>query len=436
MVNIDEMKTMPMDLESEKLFLSSLFIDNTLVSRATVMPEHLHSNSNKKIYKAIRALDKANKDVFPSTVNDKMWGDWIDELYEISSHAMTARQGESAQESILDKYNRRQIIKTWNELVAMSRNSSSNVDEIIIKAMDLSKKVAQEDKTHKLIAQMWETMMKYFDWEWSPVILEDMWLKFFSAYFGWWRWWALYIFAWWPWEWKSTLVMNLIVHALKQWVQCSRYSFESPAHEISWRFMSCEAKVKLNYIEKWREEILKDVTDVIDWLDDYTAECNIIDETMTIDKLEMSLAKECLNWSKIIAIDYIQLVKFVTNNRNIEVGNVSTMLKRVAMKYKVAIIGLSQLSREWQKLADWPELTSLRDSWSLEQDADVVAFIWWYDENWCPPDTWIKLAKNRHGKKKGRRQGWIKENFYLYDIRWPNATRKVTKPKEERDDRF
>jgi len=102
-----------------------------------------------------------------------------------------------------------------------------------------------------------------------------------------------------------------------------------------------------------------------------------------------------------VVVDYIQLMRTVERgeNRNLEVAKISGDLKRMAKEFNIPIMALSQLNRAKDEY-DEPGLTDLRDSGSLEQDADKVILLWRIEEakNGALPKIGVKIAKNRMGK--------------------------------------
>lgn len=105
----------------------------------------------------------------------------------------------------------------------------------------------------------------------------------------------------------------------------------------------------------------------------------------------------------VVMVDYLQLMDGKGENRQVVVSGISRSLKRLAMKEGIPVIALSQLSRETERRGDHrPQLADLRESGAIEQDADLVAFIY-RDELYNPDDPEVKglaeliLRKNRHG---------------------------------------
>ena len=106
---------------------------------------------------------------------------------------------------------------------------------------------------------------------------------------------------------------------------------------------------------------------------------------------------------KALFIDYLQLIRSTRDkgSRNDEVAEISNGLKAIAKELKVPVIVLSQLSRQVDKDSRPPKLSDLRDSGAIEQDADIVLFIW-RDPN-VPPigpglPVFVSIDKNREGE--------------------------------------
>jgi replicative DNA helicase len=105
----------------------------------------------------------------------------------------------------------------------------------------------------------------------------------------------------------------------------------------------------------------------------------------------------------IIFIDYLQLLdppkdesrKSATQNREREISIISSKLKMLAKELDIPVVALSQLSRESERLGRKPILSDLRESGSLEQDADVVIFL--HRDNALPDYVDCIVAKNRQG---------------------------------------
>ena len=139
-----------------------------------------------------------------------------------------------------------------------------------------------------------------------------------------------------------------------------------------------------------------------------------IDDTAALNIFEFrAKARRLVNKHKVglIIIDYLQLMSGTSDrgaNREQEISNISRNLKALAKELNIPIIALSQLSRavETRKESKMPQLSDLRESGAIEQDADMVMFIYRpeYYENYSNEngestrgETHIKIAKHRNG---------------------------------------
>lgn len=107
---------------------------------------------------------------------------------------------------------------------------------------------------------------------------------------------------------------------------------------------------------------------------------------------------------ELLVIDYLQLVKGTKQNREQEIAEISRTLKLMAKELQITVIVLAQLSRKCEERADKrPMLSDIRESGSVEQDADVIMFPFrpaYYEQGDKPPieESELIIAKNRHGE--------------------------------------
>lgn len=124
----------------------------------------------------------------------------------------------------------------------------------------------------------------------------------------------------------------------------------------------------------------------------------------------------------IVVVDYLQLADAEGQRRGEtraeQVARISKGLKRLAKDLKVPIVALSQLSREIEKRGDEPKLSDLRESGSLEQDADVIVFPWrnTADEEWPGNIDEMIVGKNRNGPTGRFKVLWIKEHMLFGNL--------------------
>lgn len=126
---------------------------------------------------------------------------------------------------------------------------------------------------------------------------------------------------------------------------------------------------------------------------------------------------------KLLVVDYLQLCEGEGETRTLAVGSVSRGLKKLAKQLGIAVILLSQLNRKVDERPDKrPQMSDLRDSGEIEQDADAIWFMWPLDNDLDAEvrNVGFEVAKNRGGKK-----GAFVMNFDGSRQRWTESTRRL-----------
>lgn len=181
---------------------------------------------------------------------------------------------------------------------------------------------------------------------------------------------------------KTALALNIGVEAAKTGASVAVFSLEMSSEQLVQRVLCSEARINLHDV---RTGYLRDEN----WHDIHTAMGRLanldffVDDTPSISILEVRAKARRLLRDKpkgLIIVDYLQLMqphgRRNSDNRQTEIAEISRGLKILAKELKVPVIALSQLSREVEKRAGKkPQLSDLRESGAIEQDADVVMFL-------------------------------------------------------------
>ena len=208
---------------------------------------------------------------------------------------------------------------------------------------------------------------------------------------------------------KTSLSMNIVTNcALNHDAKCAVFSLEMPREQLAQRALCSVACVDMS-------KALKGELSSEDWTALWQAKKKIVDSKIYVDDNSMTnpaiIRSECLKLQRtkgldLVMIDYAQLMSSGdknNENRQQEVSNITRSLKILAKELNVPIILLSQLSRAVEGRADHrPMLSDLRESGSIEQDADIVMFI--YNPDNYASETAVKpgivdliVAKHRNG---------------------------------------
>ena len=208
---------------------------------------------------------------------------------------------------------------------------------------------------------------------------------------------------------KTAFALNIATNAAKAGGKALIFSLEMSEELLSERILSTEALVE---IKKMREGTIDDedwtkIADAVLRLDKLDI---MIDDTPGISALEIKNKCKRVKMEKgldLVVIDYLQLMTFEgrAENRQQEVSALTRYLKQLAREIECPIIVLSQLSRAVEsRKADEkkPVLSDLRESGSIEQDADIVMFLYREDyykkeESTRPNECDVIIAKHRNG---------------------------------------
>lgn len=213
---------------------------------------------------------------------------------------------------------------------------------------------------------------------------------------------------------KTSLALQIAKHAAACGVQALVCSQEMPEADITDRLIATSHGIALARLvsgelsrEEWSRysEALVELHELPLYLDEQPA-MTLLDVATKARKVLRTAGRLGL-----VVIDYLQLMSGTGDNRNAELERISRGLKQLAKEMSVPVLALSQLSRECEKRPNKRPLTSdLRDSGSLEQDADMILCLY-RDEVYNPdsPDAGtaeILVRKNRQGRIGEARLAW------------------------------
>ena len=226
---------------------------------------------------------------------------------------------------------------------------------------------------------------------------------------------------------KTAFVLNVAENvAIKQGITTAIFSLEMSNVQLVNRMLSLESTVDADKLRKGRLDS-SDWGKLIEGADSIAKSHLIIDDTPGISISE--LRSKCRKYKMendlgLVIIDYLQLMSGSgrrSDNRQQEISDISRALKALARELNVPVVTLSQLSRAVEQRPDHrPMLSDLRESGAIEQDADVVMFL--YRDDYYNKDTDIKgiaeiiIAKQRNGPIGTVKMAWIPEQTRFADL--------------------
>ena len=407
----------PHNIEAEKWVISWALLDSEVMwiyDSDKLGYKDFYQKEHSYIYEAIQQLRMARKTIDVVTVSDQLSKNWnldviggVDYLYDLSSFLFSTQPCSEYSKIVREKSLLRQVLKVCQWI---SGEVYEQKDTLQI--FDLT-----QNQVGESIIAIWDILekrvMEYIEYADNPEKLNES--KVFSGYEGidkmltWFKPGELIILAARPSMGKTAFALNVLNNvALKQQKTVVFISLEMSSESIVDRILSEVAGVpmyKLNGSEQMNEEDFSKIWEANSTL--WVAKIFIDDRgALTVPELKSKLRKLKIEkgWLDIVIIDYLQLMHGTSyaGNRVQEISDISRSLKELARELEVPIMALSQLSRAVEQRVDKkPQLSDLRESGAIEQDADAVLML--HREDYYDPDTDKKgatdvcIRKNRNG---------------------------------------
>lgn len=408
-------KVPPHSTEAETSVLGSILIDKDAIVQVSefLLPEHFYSERHGDVYEAMLALFELREPIDLVTLPQKLKEQkklkaiggiaYLSSLVEgVPSSANVKNYGEI----IRDYYTRRKLITDGSDLVELAFDEGSGIANILDaaeqKIFSLSQKHMRQGFIHlkSILSESFDRLDEltkhsgtlrgvesgFADLDKTLAGMQDSNLIILAAR---------------PGTGKTAFALNIAQHvAVVSKRAVGFFSLEMSKEELVDRLLVAQAD-----IDAWRLKTGKLTSSDFEKLSEamgVLAEAPLyIDDTPGISILEMRTKARRLKSEHnvdLIIVDYLQLMRGRNlENRVQEVGEISQGLKNLARELKVPVLALAQLSRAVEhRGTKQPQLSDLRESGSIEQDSDVVMFLYREDDEDL---TSIKLniAKHRNG---------------------------------------
>jgi len=221
---------------------------------------------------------------------------------------------------------------------------------------------------------------------------------------------SLYIIAARPSMGKTALALSMIQNVAERDLSVAFFSLEMSCRQVGQRLLSAKSGFSFGHIihrgDRTKiDAAMEDLKGLKVGVDDRgKLSCTQITSELRRFKMKHGL--------DIVFVDYLQLMRGEGQNRVQEIGDITSGLKNIAKEFDVPVVALSQLSREAEKRSDkHPMLSDLRDSGTIEQDADVVMLLY-REDYYTREDTGtaeVIIAKNRNGRTGKVNLVWLPE---------------------------
>ncbi|ACD52005.1 replicative DNA helicase [Clostridium botulinum] len=426
------MRTLPQSIEAEQSVIGSMIIDKSAIAKVleSLEEEDFYRDGHKVIFRAI--LDMFRKDMAVDLVTlleslkstemlERAGG--VTYITEISASVPTTANLSSYIKIVEEKSVLRKLIKASTSIIESSYNNQGEVENVLDGAEKRIFDIA-EKKTSKDFEPLSDVLERGFleierlfnnrgeitgvgsgfsdlDSKTSGFQKGDMILIAARPSMG-----------------KTTFALNIAEHAaLREGKSVVIFSLEMSKEQLAYKLLCSEANVDMLRLRTGELDD-KDWENIAKATGPLAKAKVYIDDTAGVSVMEMRSKCRRLKMEygiDLIVIDYLQLMSGSTgssDNRQQEVSEISRSIKALAKEMECPVIALSQLSRAPEQRADHrPMLSDLRESGSIEQDADLVMFL--YRDEYYNKETEDKnigeciIAKQRNGPVGTAKLAWL-----------------------------
>ena len=427
----------PHDSDAEKAVLGAIFIDPEAIADASavVQPEDFYERANQIIFQALLDLSDRGDAIDPLTLQDELnKRNQLDDIggigyvSELAMSTPTAAHVNFYAQIVHRKALLRRLISASQNIITNAINGSDDVTDILDDAESEIMNVSSENNTggFRSIKEVVNSTINDINNlpEDNNMVtglptgfyeLDKMTTGFHDD--------ELIIIAARPGVGKTSFAMNIATNAaLNSGKKVAIFDLEMSKLQLIQRTISSVAKVNLS-------KVLSGELNQEEWKRIWTAERVLAESSIYLDDSSITTPLDIISKCRklkmtegldLVVIDYLQLMKASnrtdSGNRVQEISEITRMLKVAAKDLNIPIILLSQLSRLVEQREDHrPILSDLRESGSIEQDADIVLFLY-NPENYNdvittdePGTVHLIIAKHRSGATGEVKLRWVKE---------------------------
>jgi len=411
-----EIRIPPHSEEAEACVLGAILIDkDAIVAVAEFLrPEHFYNENNALIFQALLDLYEKRKPIDLVTLKDelkkrkiltKVGGSAY--LTDLVNQVPTAAHIEEYGRIIKDNHTKRELISAAAKITESAFDEGQEATAVLDRAEQAIFALSQQH-LRQVFLPVKEVLAESFDrldelhktagsLRGIPVGFKDLDDTLAGMQNS-----NLIILAARPGLGKTAFALGVAQHvAVKEKLPVGFFSLEMSKEELVDRLLVAQADIDAWKLKTGRLDE-EDFTKLSEAMGELAEAPLFIDDTPALTVLEMRTKARRLmaeHGLKFLVVDYLQLMRSVRqlDNRVQEVSEISMGLKNLARELKIPVLALSQLSREVEKRGrKRPQLADLRESGSIEQDADVVMFLWREDEEDLE-NVELEIAKHRNG---------------------------------------
>lgn len=445
MKTLEEISKIPHSLEAEQAILGGIFVEPDLFEEVLeiVSPEDFYKNMYSVIFRSMLEVYRESNEIDMVLIKNKLLQvhqfteeQINEELSNILENSFSAVNLKEYARLVKEKAILRRLGEAGRKITEIAYRDDRDAEDILDEAESIVLKVDQQKKGKEIIslreaAKIEFDRLERIEANQGETVGVTTGFSDLDKDTGGWNPSDLVIVAARPAMGKTAFALNLVLNAAKKGNKSILvFSLEMSTQQLYQRFMSIEAGVALSKIRNGHLDSkdwgrLGAATDIIGNYDITIA------DIPNVNVLEIrALARKIKSRQDLdmIVIDYLQLIRGSSarsESRQQEISEISRSLKSLARELDIPIIALSQLSRSPESRPDKrPMLSDLRESGAIEQDADVVIFLYRDDYyNQESPDagiTEIIIGKQRNGPTST-----VKLRFFHELTKFANFTTRV-----------
>ena len=439
------MKQLPHSVEAEQAVLGSILFDPQCVPEVIdkLRPDDFYLRQNREIYETIYSMFNYSLTIDPVTVleNMKQHGYYTDQsrsyLLQLIDITPTAANVKEYIDIIKDKTLLRRVAETAGDLTEMI-HQGTDTGQDILEAAEQRIYAIRQGRSSRGLTPISDVLFDVYD-RLSELAASDSavpglstGLKDLDRAISGLNKSDLILLAARPGMGKTSMALNILLDAgKKSGKKVAFFSLEMSREQLAMRLISSESFVdnKKLVTGKLTEEDWESVAAAADSLSRSTI---LIDDDSTVTVADINAKCRRVEDLGLVVIDYLQLMQSAGgksrsgDNRQQIVSDISRSLKIMAKELNVPVLCLSQLSRANEGRTDKrPMLSDLRESGAIEQDADIVLFLYrdgYYNkDSENPNEAECIIAKNRHGETGTVYLQWQPQFTTFSDMEWQHS---------------
>ena len=437
------LRQIPHSVEADQSVLGAMLIDARCIPDVieALHPEDFYLKTNREIYETIYAMFNFSATIDPVTVLDQMKQRGVyDEntsrnyLLQLMEITPTAANVKEYVRIVKDKALLRRIAETAGELTTLVQEGGETGQAVL----DLAEQriyAIRQGRAAQGLEPLAQILVDVFD-RLQELAMSDSDIPGMATGFGdldrtltGFHGSELILLAARPGMGKTSFALNVLLHAGKfSGKSVVFFSLEMSREQLATRLISSEAF--LDNKKLMTGKLSPDDWDKVTLASAALAHTKIfIDDNPSLSVADMNAKCRRLDDLGLVVIDYLQLMTsaggkgYAGENRQQVVSDISRALKIMAKELDVPVLCLSQLSRANESRSDKrPMLSDLRESGAIEQDADIVMFLYregYYDKETPNPNlAECIIAKNRHGETRTVELQWLPEFTTFGNMEW------------------